>query len=123
MTTEPRYKVGDTVYVRVRYPNNIRKPFVKGVIEEVYPVITEADLSSKNTQKRASGHQTEYALDRPVKVGKDLDIGYKKSSWFVGDFHMYPAKESYLHLIGDSLDCYFDLPDDAVLREDMIEED
>lgn len=63
-----KYKVGDVVYLRERYPDILAKPFVQRTIAKVI---------------EAGAHYVRrYVLNEPVKVGESMEVGCEESEGY-----------------------------------------
>lgn len=78
----PKYKVGDFVYIVLRYAKEKGRPFHKSKIEFV----------------ENSGHGVYYGLDENVEVGKGYTIGDGDLMW---DESSGPATEDYMCSYGE----------------------
>ncbi|MFN8993445.1 MAG: hypothetical protein ACK5X3_07270 [Pseudomonadota bacterium] len=87
-----RFKVGDTVYIKERYPDNPKKPLVSVKISEVYRYYRD-DHPDK--------HVPQYLLEEAVQTGKCHWSGSPQVEYGGGVVEYHPAYEYELYALGD----------------------
>lgn len=106
-----RHKVGDTVYIAVRYHDSKDRPFVKRVVTDLYQ----------------EGHETKIVLNEVVQVGKDYYIGCdgRGMGAFGEQEGLFPAHDRNLNLFGEKVEVYSNrlLGEVLEISDDTIEFD
>lgn len=98
-----RFKVGDTVYIEERYPDDLEKPLVSVKISEVYGYCRDADK-----------HVPQYLFKEGVRVGKNVVAGRPEVEYY--EYGCRPAYEWEIYALGDLYG------QDLYVTEDMIGE-
>ena len=103
---EPKYKVGDTVYVPLNYPADGGKLFAQVTVTEI---LDHVSTPFRNPAVENDYHQPLYVLSRLVQIGKSTWIG-QAPSWqdeYEDHRNQYrPAPQSNLYQMGDSFNLF-----------------
>jgi len=103
-----RFKVGDTVYIEERYPDDPKKPLVSVKISEVYGYYRD-DYPDK--------HVPQYLLEEAIQTGKYRWSGSSQAEYNDGwdSVEYHPAYEWEIYALGDSYGS-------AIVTEDLVGE-
>jgi len=80
-----KYKVGDTVYVRQKYPCSYKKPYVKRTIAKV----------------KLGKHEARYVIDKTVETASGSYMIGLEFEYMEGESGYYYARDNDLYSIGD----------------------
>lgn len=103
---EPKYKVGDTVYVPLNHPADGGKLFAQVTVTEI---LDHVSTPFRNPVVESDYHQPLYVLSRLVQIGKSTWIG-QAPSWqdeYEDHRNQYrPAPQGNLYQMGDSFNLF-----------------
>lgn len=105
---EPKYKVGDTVYVPLRYATDDGKKLAQVTVAQI---LDEVSPPSRDPLTSKGYHQPLYVLSRIVPSGKGVWIG-EAPSWrdeYEDHRNKYrPAPQNWLYQMGDKFQSFLD---------------
>ena len=118
----PRYKVGDTVYVPLRYATKDGKRLAQVTVTQILDKVS-TPFHSPSTDD--DYHQPLYVLSRTVPVSDGVRIGEPPRGWdkYLGEDYRNsyrPAPQYWLYQMGDKLESFLD---EGVVTPDLVTTD